>query len=136
MVVGSIRTCRVIECAWEGCTETFEPFGPPHARKRFCSAKHREYYDARRPGKNRRRWLWRRYGLREEAFDALFQAQSGKCAICQEEQQGRSLTVDHDHDTGEVRALLCRECNLGLGQFKDNLLLLRRAVNYMEEHDD
>lgn len=73
-----------------------------------------------------------KYNLSQNAYDALWEAQEGKCAICLEH-----LTfdhIDHDHRTGETRGLLCRLCNVGLGSFKDNPDFLRAAINYLAHH--
>lgn len=57
--------------------------------------------------------------------------QDGLCAICR---TAPAVHVDHDHETGAVRALLCFNCNGGLGQFKDDPYLLRMAAFYVEHH--
>jgi hypothetical protein len=65
--------------------------------------------------------------------------QNGLCYICQSDNNGRLLAVDHDHITGNIRHLLCINCNLGLGNFKDNQELLIKAVLYLKEfeiHDE
>jgi hypothetical protein len=65
------------------------------------------------------------------AVDKLIQArEGGACEICGATQEER-LNVDHDHTTGRFRGLLCRDCNLGLGRFKDNSDLLRKAIDYL-----
>ena len=61
----------------------------------------------------------------------MLEAQGGTCAICQ---SAPAEHVDHDHDTGAVRALLCFNCNGGLGQFRDDPAVLRAAADYVEEH--
>ena len=61
----------------------------------------------------------------------MFEAQGGLCAICR---TAPAAHVDHDHDTGEVRELLCFNCNGGLGQFKDDPEVLRAAARYVERH--
>lgn len=80
---------------------------------------------------HRKKNLRRRYGMAPEQYDALLLRQEGRCAIC----GGMPATfhVDHDHATGEVRALLCPECNKGLGHFRDNAALLRSAAEYLEK---
>ncbi|MCO7221525.1 endonuclease VII domain-containing protein [Klenkia sp. PcliD-1-E] len=75
--------------------------------------------------------LKRRYGITAVDADAMLQAQGGLCAICK---AARAAHVDHDHATGAVRALLCFNCNGGLGQFRDDPAVLRAAVAYLEEH--
>jgi hypothetical protein len=61
----------------------------------------------------------------------MLAAQGGLCAICQ---VAPAAQVDHDHVTGAVRALLCFNCNGGLGQFKDDAAVLRAAADYVERH--
>jgi len=64
----------------------------------------------------------------------MLKSQNGNCAICGIDQpsNGRRLAVDHDHETGKVRALLCGNCNTGMGSFMDNPKLLQKAINYLE----
>lgn len=70
------------------------------------------------------------YGITVEAYDALFVAQDGKCAICRGDGT-RALAVDHCHETGLIRGLLCDSCNNGLGRFRDDADLLLRAAEYL-----
>lgn len=80
-----------------------------------------------------------KYGITEEDYDKMFLEQQGKCAICEStEQTGKwqRFGVDHCHKTGKVRALLCNECNRGIGLLKDNADLLRKAANYLEKYND
>jgi Recombination endonuclease VII len=80
-------------------------------------------------------------------YDRLVALQDNKCAICKfgpEKQKSQSnylsknkrLAMDHNHVTGKIRGLLCDQCNRGLGMFKDNPELLRKAVEYLENHGD
>lgn len=73
--------------------------------------------------------LLQRYGLTLEAYDELLKAADGKCAICQ---QPAKLCVDHDHATGQVRGMLCANCNHGLGKFRENIAALKAAIAYLE----
>jgi hypothetical protein len=71
--------------------------------------------------------------LSKTEYDAMFQRQGGVCAICGHKPvQGERLAVDHDHVGGQVRGLLCRGCNTGLGQFTDDSSRLRAAADYLE----
>ena len=77
------------------------------------------------------------YGLTAEQFEQMLETQGGVCAICgtdEWDRSGRGPNVDHDHATGAVRALLCTNCNHGLGKFRDDTALLLAAVKYLEAH--
>lgn len=69
----------------------------------------------------------------------LHDSQNGLCAICNKPETAfmktktMFLAVDHDHATGEVRGLLCTNCNNGLGRFNDNIELLQKAIQYIEK---
>jgi hypothetical protein len=65
----------------------------------------------------------------------MLEEQEGVCYICKKADYDRELGVDHDHTTGEVRKLLCRKCNMGIGYFDDNPDLLLKAVMYLKEHE-
>jgi hypothetical protein len=64
-------------------------------------------------------------------YDAMLALQNGVCAICKSVSD-RNLAVDHCHETGTVRGLLCRSCNIGLGNFRDNPHSLRTAADHVE----
>lgn len=80
----------------------------------------------------------RRYQLSKDEFDAMYFEQDGACLVFQ---YGEATHVDHDHACcpGEVtcgrciRGLLCDDCNIALGRFKDNKTTLARAIEYLEE---
>jgi hypothetical protein len=73
----------------------------------------------------------RSYGISEDEFDQMMINQEGKCYICKGDNGSIALCIDHDHLTGKVRGLLCNKCNRGLGLFSDDLVLLKRAMNYL-----
>jgi hypothetical protein len=64
-------------------------------------------------------------------YDAMVKAQDGRCAICTGKEENSSLHVDHCHETGRVRGLLCIRCNRGLGYFLDNPAFLKSAIEYL-----
>lgn len=71
-------------------------------------------------------------GFTWEAWEAMFQAQGGQCAICSKKlARNKETTVDHNHATGQVRGLLCHDCNLGLGKFQDSPKFLLSAYQYV-----
>lgn len=76
----------------------------------------------------------RAYGMTNEEFAEICDAQDGLCAICGGEPGKLGLCIDHDHDTGEVRGVICTWCNSGLGHFRDNPEFLRLAAAYLEAY--
>ena len=77
----------------------------------------------------------RTYSLSPDAFDAMVAAQQNRCAICDRDMGGgRQRHIDHCHDTGRVRALLCRQCNSALGYAEDSPERLRAMADYIEHH--
>lgn len=84
-----------------------------------------------------RRFHLRRYGITPEWYDAKLEEQGGVCAICSKPEtaviKGRTLAlaVDHCHDSGAVRGLLCRACNSAIGMFNHDVALLSNAISYL-----
>lgn len=66
----------------------------------------------------------------------MLDAQQNKCAICGTDASefNKAFAVDHCHTTGKVRGLLCWHCNTSIGKFKDDVLLLQRAIDYLQIH--
>lgn len=106
------------------------------------NAKARKTYYYRHTAKIKvayRKWILKtKYGMTREQYDELLAKQKYCCAICSSpDPQGRGeFQVDHDHKTGQIRGLLCTNCNSGLGRFKDSPSDLRRAANYLELTSD
>lgn len=82
---------------------------------------------------NRKSALKTKYGLTLEDVDAMYIAQDGCCEICRNATKLSDLRVDHCHETGTIRGLLCHKCNVGLGHFNDNIEFLTRAIQYLKE---
>lgn len=82
--------------------------------------------------KHRNKNLMFRYKINTEDFDVILKKQKNRCAICQLESTD-VLRVDHDHETGIIRGLLCHSCNLVLGHAKDNVQILKRAQAYLRK---
>lgn len=79
----------------------------------------------------------KRYGVTPEMYAEMVKRQGGRCAICGTDQPTRSgrsrqWHVDHNHETGKVRGLLCESCNHGLGRFRDSVFRLESAIRYLE----
>jgi len=74
------------------------------------------------------------HGITLDEYNAMIDKQGGACAICKEkfhDRHGMGVHVDHDHKTGKVRGILCRKCNLLLGQASDNVIVLMSAIEYL-----
>jgi len=93
---------------------------------------------SKRLGKMGRRdyQLQQLYGITHEDYERMLEEQKGKCAICGTDKPRRKgrlyFSVDHCHDTGKVRGLLCDFCNNGIGRLNDDPALLRKAIEYLE----
>jgi Recombination endonuclease VII len=90
-----------------------------------------------------RAWRFKtKFGITTADYDQMFAAQSGLCAICDKpptkvsrgNRKATDLAVDHDHDTGVVRGLLCASCNTVLGLLGDDTDRLQAAIGYLEKH--
>ena len=81
--------------------------------------------------------LKRRYGITVQEYENILKMQNYGCAICgtTECSSGRNFAVDHCHETGKVRGLLCAACNTSLGKFKDSVYILQNAIRYLEKYD-
>ncbi len=81
----------------------------------------------------RNRNLKRRYDLTGEQYDSMLTDQQGLCFICKStNKDGRGLSVDHNHTTNEVRALLCGNCNLIVGNCKEDPAILLQVIEYLK----
>jgi hypothetical protein len=90
-------------------------------------------WKARHPGRDADYKRKAAYGITREQFDRLRLSQTGKCAICKRDfSSGKDQHVDHDHQSGRVRGLLCSGCNTALGLMKDSPERLRAAADYLE----
>ncbi len=83
------------------------------------------------------------HGLTKDQYDEMILTQENKCAICRKDETCkdprndcvRRLSIDHNHETGKVRQLLCHACNTGIGKFKENIELMKQAILYLENHE-
>ena len=82
----------------------------------------------------RARRIEAKYGLTSEAWNDLFESQDRRCALCKTHKPGGAgWATDHDHQTGQVRGILCNPCNLAIGLMADDPERLRAAADYLEE---
>ena len=103
-------------------------------RRRKYVRSYRERHPDRVAEAERKRNLRLKFGITVEEYDALLEAQGGICAICASPPGKKLLAVDHHHDTGAIRGLLCSNCNTSLGLMKDDPDRLERAVAYLREN--
>jgi hypothetical protein len=90
---------------------------------------------ARNPDYTWVRELKLNYGLTREAYEAMLASQRGVCAICgKTDRLGRRLAVDHAHDTGAIRALLCGDCNVAIGLLQEDPRVIESAAAYVRRH--
>lgn len=136
-----VRTCGI-------CQETkaVTDFYPRHRGRGpsdttvNCRSCHKKDTARRKPDAHRAGHLRRTFGLTVADYAALLEVQGGLCAICRQPETAVShknglpvpLCVDHCHETGRVRGLLCRKCNSGIGMFGDNPVLVQSAIGYLE----
>lgn len=89
--------------------------------------------------------MLKKYGLTHDTYMDMYEAQDGVCYICKEKQEpirwkGKDarqyLCVDHDHETGSVRKLLCNRCNFVVGAMEKTPALFEKYVDYVHEHKE
>lgn len=124
------KTCRA--CGVEKSVEEFSPSPEGNlGRHSYCRSCYNMRYNARYQ-------LRRRYGMTVEDYNRMLAAQGGCCSICGATDPGgrnKRFCVDHDHDTGRVRALVCHSCNLLVGWLeKKGRPTLKQALNYLDRH--
>lgn len=75
-----------------------------------------------------------KFGMTQRDYERMLAAQHGGCAICgRTPRPGKHLHVDHDHDTGRVRVLLCFSCNVGVGNFGNDSSRMAEAADYVDD---
>lgn len=134
------KVCRVC-----GVTKPiFDYDSTPHGYRGMCKpCKRKQWRDwsVTRPALDAKRayQMYLKYGLSEHDYEVMLILQEGRCAICNREEWRLhrsgvllNLSVDHDHETGEIRALLCSGCNVGLGSFAEDADRLRAAAAYID----
>lgn len=90
-----------------------------------------------KPIQNRRdKYLREKYGITEQDYDKMLKDQNFQCDICGSTKNNKKkyFAVDHCHESGKVRGLLCDNCNTGLGQFKDTIHNLKQAIEYLKKN--
>lgn len=130
------RVCRTCDLR-HPMTEFYFANGGKH-RRRVCKTcvdvrfKERRAANPERYARQSRRWSIRtKYGLTEEQFEALLMEQQYRCQVCRVKLTKDITNVDHDHATNQVRGLLCFNCNVAIGHFRDDPNLMEAAASYV-----
>jgi len=102
-----------------------------------CKAEHAKEYRVKHPRKEyyKKFCLKYKYNLTCDEWDKLYKKQEGCCAICgvHQSELGEALCVDHDHETSKIRGLLCKKCNLGIGNLKHDAENCLKAYQYLRQ---
>ena len=107
----------------------------------FNRKEYKKDYDVKHPDSRKQSNLKIKYGITLEKYNRLFEDQGGVCAVCGFPEtvfyKGtlRSLAVDHNHQTHKVRGLLCRGCNIALGHLKENPVVIKSLLEYINKYD-
>lgn len=114
------------------CRNCGKEFNPKAPSEHYCS-------DECKNRGTQNKYFERVYGITVEQYEEMLHKQDHKCAICggegflmNKDRHQMKLVVDHCHETGRVRGLLCHNCNRALGLFKDSVENLSSAINYLK----
>lgn len=130
-----VKTCSA--CGVQGPSSTFV------RHRNTCKACRKVQQKAYRASRPNYCIVWNmktRYGLSPDDYQSILANQNFSCAICEVEisaaveyKAGRLVAIDHNHETGEVRGILCAKCNLVLGHARESTDILYRAIVYLSE---
>jgi len=96
------------------------------------TAAYKKRYRELNPTEARDYTLRSRYGITLDEFNAMFEKQGKRCAVCRSDKSdSKNFVVDHCHTTGKIRGVLCSYCNRALGMMKDDPELLSKAIIYL-----
>lgn len=110
-------------------------FNHTYKGRLYCSLKCASKYNPSRPWNDKQRHYKYviNYGITLDDYNKMFEEQEGRCKICKTHQSEmkKALHVDHNHQTGKVRGLLCHNCNLALGRLKEDPEIIAAALEYV-----
>ena len=127
-------------CSTCGIEQPIANFYHDKRQCKSCLRDHQRRYRAERPDYHHARNLRQRYGICADEYQTILANQNNACPICEVEipdtigyKEKRVSVVDHNHETGEVRGILCLKCNLVLGHARENTDILYKAIVYLSE---
>jgi hypothetical protein len=129
--------CR--QCRTEKQRLYYAAMPPKTAEQRKKATEYQKAYRLKNLEKvkqdSRVRHIKRKFNLTQEEYNDMLKAQNGVCATCNQKcKTGNHLAVDHDHKTGKIRGLLCKDCNTSLGLLKEDIQILENLKNYIILH--
>lgn len=129
---GYFINCRLCDYAYRkkiNSTEERKKWQKQYNKERFLTAEGRLYAANYSLKKN--------YGISMNEYRAMLEAQNGCCKICKKHYSRftRRLHVDHNHETGKIRELLCHHCNAAIGLLDESIDLFLEAINYLRSHN-
>lgn len=130
-----VKTCT--KCRVEKSVEDFHRSkSEKDGRQRVCAACNKKRLQSPENVARRQRYSWlsclKKFGITEQDYNDMFERQLGLCAICRKPENDIKLAVDHCHETGRVRGLLCKKCNMGIGLLNDSPDTLISAAMYLK----
>lgn len=141
---GKRRHTRCKECQKEYRQTYWQKNSHKYADRYWTNHEHhkaecrRRYHASDKKIASEKTWrnkLKREFGITVEQYNLMLESQGGVCYLCRNpDPDGKKLAVDHCHTHGNIRGLLCRACNTGIGLLRDSPELLRRAADYIETH--
>ena len=129
----------MLECSKCGKLKELNQFTQRQTQCKQCISEYNAQYHKKNAISRRDYKLKTKYGISHNEYLEMLERQEGCCAICHtsaSEEHNQLLVVDHCHTTGNVRELLCRNCNLALGNAKDNINTLRSMIQYLQRHSE
>jgi Recombination endonuclease VII len=135
-----MKTCKI--CGLEKSLTKFRSYrtktkGFVHRDEcQECKYKYEKRRKASNPDSVKSWWLHKKFNMTLVQYKELEKSQGGVCAICSKSQNNKCLAVDHDHQTGKIRALLCDKCNRGIGLLGDSSTIISRALEYVKKHSN
>ena len=129
------KGCKIIKprLAFIGRQKRNTPYHLCRECRANLSNKYRKKYPKKFKEAKRKYILKKQFGITIEDYNLMLKKQNGVCGICDKKPIKKRLAVDHCHNTGKIRGLLCDSCNRGIGQLGDTIEMLKKAVIYLNK---
>ena len=115
-------------------TDKFKKWQKKYQKRASFKKYHKKYRATKEHKEAIRDYAYKnKFGITTDEYEIILQDQRGRCAVCGILPGERRLAVDHDHETGEIRGLLCVKCNAALGMADDNIEILKKLIDYLND---